>query len=82
MNSCVLSLSRKVPGFLSGPRYTVSGQGSGSISILNFLHRSIVRSNSTRSEGFVIPFARSAGLRTQGLQSTYIDTVCARTDDQ
>src|SRR5665647_19481 len=81
-NSGVLSRSRNVPGFLSGPRYTVSGHGKGTISIPNFLHRFIACLNSSRSEDFVIPFARSAGLRMQGLQRTYIDTLCARTDDQ
>ena len=82
VNSGKFSLSRYVPGVRLAPRYNVSGQGSGTISIPNFLHRSIQRSKRTRSEGFVIPSARNEGLRMHGAQSTYIDTVCARTDDQ
>src|SRR5512136_571885 len=60
-NSGVLSRSRYVPGFRSDPRYRLSGQGRGTISIPNLLQRSTAFANSLRSEGFVIPAARRFG---------------------
>jgi pre-rRNA-processing protein TSR3 len=53
----------------------VSGQGNGTISMPNSSQRCIVLLNNVISDSFVMPSALSEGLRMQGEQSMYIDTL-------